>query len=119
MIKPTEDPTVNIVNQNENYVEYEDINGKKWGVYGKCIACGLCETKPTQIPSVIIENNRRITSNGIEETWSRKLIWSAEPGIAGACVEEEFENRKDIPMSPDIISSIKECTLKGVWINGN
>lgn len=119
MIEYTEDPTTVITHRTEEYTEYQNTDGKKWRVYGKCIACGLCENKPLQIPSTVIEENRKILEDGTEQIWTRKLIWSAEPGNAGACIEEGFENRKDIPMTPDFINSNETCTLEGVWINDN
>lgn len=115
----TVDPNTQIIDKNSEYTEYENTDGKKWRISGTCIACGLCENKPTQIPSTVIEENRRILNDGSEEVWTRTLVWSAEPGNAGACVEEGFESREDIPITPDFVNDNEICTLQGIWINGN
>lgn len=119
MIESTQDVYTNIINRTLEYVEYQNADGRIWRVSGTCIACGLCESKPEQVPSTVVENNRIVHPDGSETSYIRTLVWSAEPGIAGACVEEGFENRKDIPMTPDFINSTETCTLTGVYINGN
>jgi hypothetical protein len=119
MIESTEDPTTNIIERTEDYIEYENTDGKKWRVYGKCSACGLCENQPLEIPSIANEQHRRMLLDGTEESWTRTLNWVAIPGTPGACIEENFNNRKDIPITPDLVNSIEICTLEGVWINGN
>jgi hypothetical protein len=50
------------------------------------------------------------------ETYTRYFIWNDDPGLPGACIEIDFEKRKDIPMTPDGVNTIEECTLSGVWI---
>lgn len=119
MAEYTEDPTTIITERTEEYIQYENTDGKKWQIHGKCIACGLCENIPSEIPSTIIEENRRILQDGTEEIWTRKLIWVSEPGNPGACIEEQFENRKDIPIMPDLVNNIEQCTLEGIWIDAN
>ncbi len=100
----------------EPYVNYENTDGKKWRVYGNCNACGACE-----IPYQSQQENVRINlETGQKETYTRILDWIDTPGTPGACLEENYETRKDIPMTPDCINQIPECTLTGEWIeNGN
>jgi hypothetical protein len=99
----------------EPYKDYENTDGKKWRVYGTCNACGMCE-----MPEEIQVNFRIHPETGERDTYTRVLNWVNEPGIAGACLEENFEERKDIPMTPDCINDLPDCTLRGEWIeNGN
>jgi hypothetical protein len=96
-------------------VEYENSDGKKWKIYGKCNACGLCEDNATQ--HVNIRYNPHTKK---KETYTRNFDWYDKAGIPGACIEKDFELRKDIPMTPDAVNSIDGCVLFGEWIkNGN
>ena len=118
-MEPTQDINTFIVEKTLEYTEYENTDGKKWRVFGKCISCGLCESKPDIIPSTVHELNRVIHPDGTETSYTRTLVWSTEPGVAGACIEEGFEYRLDIPMTPDFINNVEGCTLSGTYLDGN
>lgn len=111
----TEDPTTWIVEQTHDYKIYENTDGRKWKISGRCIACGLCENKLGNIGDKETFTNI-IIKNGIRETYTRTINWLEEPGTENACLEEEYHNRKDIPMTPDAINSIYGCSLSGEWI---
>lgn len=119
MYEETEDPTTFIIDKTDSYTEYENIDGKKWRISGTCIACGLCENTPKEIPSEVVEENIKVLGDGSRKIWNRKLIWTSTPGMVGACLEESYQNRKDIPMTPDFVNETEGCTLEGIWINGN
>jgi len=99
----------------EPYRDYENTDGKKWRVYGTCNACGMCENyEPSHF------NVRYNPYTEEKETYTRHFIWADGPGVPGACIEKNFEARKDIPMTPGAINPIEECVLRGEWIeNGN
>ena len=119
MIIETEDYTTWIyetgVINDEPYRDYENTDGKKWRVYGTCNACGMCENhEPSHF------NVRYNPYTQEKETYTRYFTWIDKPGVPGACIEENFEERKDIPMTPDCINAIDECVMRGEWIeNGN
>jgi hypothetical protein len=95
----------------EQFVEYENTDGKKWRVFGQCNACGACE-----MPDTTQINIRVNPETGERETFVRVLNWVDEVGNPGACLEENYEQRKDIPMTPQIINGIDICSLRGEWL---
>jgi hypothetical protein len=115
----TEDYTTWIVDDGfingEPYKEYENIDGKKWIIYGSCNACGCCEEEKKYNYNIRID-----PKTGKNDMYVRELEWTNKPGIPGACIEKNYELRKDIPMTPDFVNKSVECSLKGKWIeNGN
>lgn len=118
MIEETEDPTTWITQRSDGKIYYENTDGRKWWISGTCIACGECESFPNPfIPGMIIEQvNWRLALDGVLEKWSRILQWNSEPGVANACIEQDFSLRKDIPMTPDGVGT-GNCTLFGNWID--
>lgn len=116
MIIKTEDPTTWITNKTEELIEYENIDGKKWIIYGKCNACGLCEIYDESliIDNITTQTNIKMVNNEII-LWQRQLLWKNKPGVPGACEEINYSSRKDIPIIPDLVNSIKECALSGEW----
>lgn len=118
MITETEDPTTWIINVINDEVYYKNIDGKTWVLKGTCNACGLCEEYPEKLPEdkiVVYTNIRDI--NGEKVIWQRKIEWLASPGIPWASREIGFNSRKDIPMTPDLVNSLNDCSLKGKWID--
>jgi hypothetical protein len=121
----TEDNTTWIsdsgTDNNIPFVEYENTDGKKWRIHGACNACGLCEVYEEPLPEnkiVIHTNVKKIDGQLIE--WQRQLYWKDLPGVPYACEEIGYENRNDIPMTPDLVNNIENCVLYGEWIdNGN
>jgi hypothetical protein len=95
----------------EPYKDYENTDGKKWRVYGTCNACGACE-----IGEEFHTNTRVHPETGERDTYTRYFTWVNKPGVPGACLEKDYEKRKDIPMTPDCINAIDECVLRGEWI---
>jgi len=51
------------------------------------------------------------------QLWYRTVVWNDVPGNPGACHELGYDSRKDIPMTPDAINPIEQCSLYGEWIN--
>jgi hypothetical protein len=111
----TEDPTTWIVEQTENYRIYENIDGRRWKISGKCIACGMCEPEIGNVGDRIVIENIRVV-DGVKETYTRTLNWIGVPGTPNACLEENYQQRKDIPITPEAVNEIEECTLSGEWI---
>jgi hypothetical protein len=122
-MEPTIDPTTNIINRTEEYIEYLNTEGKQWRIYGKCNACGACELETGDPPfasgSVCIKRNNNLLPDGSFEIMDRVLYWFDVPGVSGACIEQDFDKRKDMPATPDAVNDIPECPLSGVWISGN
>jgi hypothetical protein len=106
--------TVNVANN--PVIKYENIDGKRWKIVGECNACGLCETPPTDGSNFSIQNNVFINENNEIESYSRTLVWNNSPGVPGACLETNFNDRKDIPMTPDFVNEIDGCQLTGTWL---
>ena len=99
----------------EPYTDYENTDGKKWRVYGTCNACGMCENYEE-----ISVNIRVHPETGERDTYTRYFTWTNEPGVPGACLEKDYEKRKDVPMSVNYVNKTQECTLRGEWIeNGD
>ena len=123
MIEQTTDPTTWItsrtVENSENVLYYENSDGKKWKINGTCIACGLCEELPPIGSNTTITINKIINSNNQVETFTREVVWVGQPGTPNACLETNFENRPDIPMTPDFVNEIDGCTLSGEWIDAS
>jgi hypothetical protein len=123
MIEKTMDPTTWITNRtvenDENVLYYENTDGKKWKIKGSCIACGLCENHVSDEGSIAIITNKIINSNNEIETYTRELNWVGIAGTPGACIETNFQNRLDIPMTPDFVNEIDGCTLSGEWIDAD
>jgi hypothetical protein len=97
-------------------VEYQNTDGKRWRISNNCIACGLCEMRPEGNNNTVIHTNYYIDENNQRQSYTRTLIWYGEPGTPGACVESDYEARKDIPVTPDFTQEIPECTLVGEWL---
>lgn len=117
MIEETEDPTTWITSRENDKIYYENSDGKRWWISGTCTACGECESFPDNFsPGMIINqvNIRKLTDNSYQE-WIRILTWNNYPGSVGACTEEDYELRKDIPMTPNGVGA-GSCTLNGEWI---
>lgn len=114
----TEDPTTwitaNGVIAGVSVTQYENTDGLKWRIFGTCNACGLCENPPETVPSVVIQKNRKI-AEGEQGFWERTLVWHKQPGEPGAVEELEFNDRKDIPMTPHI-NKIQGCALEGEYL---
>jgi len=123
-MEDTIDPTTHIVLRSGDYTEYVNTDGKRWGIYGKCICCGLCEINNNEpVPKsgdVIIQRNITLLENGEFGQFDRILIWHNDPGISGACLESGYSpNRIDLPMTPDFMNNESICSFSGVWISGN
>lgn len=121
-MEPTVDPTTNITARTNDYVEYSNTDGKVWRIYGKCNRCGMCEIENNDVftsGDIFIQYNKRLLPDGTMVDWNRTLYWVDTPGKPGACVEQDFEQRYDIPLTPDCTNRISECSLSGVWISGN
>jgi hypothetical protein len=121
-MEETIDPTTSIINRTEEYIEYLNTDGKQWRIYGKCNLCGKCELNNNQpIPSsgdTTVLYVKLLLPDGTFGDWYRTLHWNGTPGESGVCVEEDFQNRKDIPLTPDCARDIPQCALSGVWISG-
>lgn len=117
MIEETEDPTTWITERNGDQIFYENTDGRSWWISGTCIACGECESFPHDYVQGMTINqvNVRRLSDGTDEEYIRVLTWNSEPGVAGACTEQGYQDRKDVPMTPDAVGS-GACTLSGGWI---
>lgn len=117
-MEQTEDPTTWITARDGNKIYYENTDGRTWWISGTCIACGECESFPHPFTAGMIVNevNPRVLADGTREEWVRILQWNSEPGVASACVEQDYQLRKDVPMTPDGVGT-GSCTLVGEWIN--
>ena len=51
------------------------------------------------------------------QSYTRELVWYGEPGTANACIETNFELRKDIPLTPDFTQNTPGCSLVGEWLD--
>lgn len=122
-MEDTIDPTTHIVVRSGDYIEYVNTDGKRWGIYGKCICCGLCELNNNEsIPisgDITIQHNKILLEDGSFGEFNRILLWFNEPGISGACLESGYEHRLDIPLTPDYTNETPNCSFSGVWISGN
>jgi len=113
----TEDYTTWIIEKTEDSVTYENTDGKRWVVSGKCNQCGMCETyndEPLNTP--IDQINYRLNELGEKEEYTRTLIWRNYPGTPGAVEEVDYDKRLDIPMSLDATEKIEQCTLLSRWL---
>lgn len=119
MIIETEDQNTWIIEtgliDNVPYKIYENSDGRKWITKGVCIACGACEPKIGNVGETIVLNLSRI-KDGARDTYTRTLKWYDVPGKPNACIEENYEKRKDVPMTPDFKFDIAGCTLESEWI---
>lgn len=123
-MEDTIDPTTHIVIRSGDYTEYINTDGKRWGIYGSCICCGLCEVnnnEPTPISGdVVIQHNITLLESGGFGQLDRTLLWNNDPGMSGACLESGYtSNRIDIPITPDFTNNSPICSFSGVWISGN
>lgn len=111
------DITTWITEKSDSIIVYENSDGKKWQISGICNACGLCEIyePPVAIGEIILHTNISMV-NGDKKIWTRRLKWNHAPGTPGACEEIDYDNRLDIPITPDAVNRIEECTLTGKWI---
>lgn len=116
--EPTEDPTTVITNHYDDVWEYENTDGRRWRITGTCNACGACEMPPEAIDGQpVVLSNRRILQDGSEEVWNRTIRWYDTPGQPGACLEDGYDQRRDIPITPDGLPSPAEgCLLTGEWL---
>lgn len=117
MWEPTEDPTTFITARIGNVVDYQNTDGVRWRIAGACNACGACEEPPTVVDGEPVEfvNVRRL-GDGSDETWVRVLRWHDVPGVPGACSEDGFAARLDIPMTPDALRPDAGCSMTGEWL---
>lgn len=118
-MEKTIDPTTNIVDRGDNYTEYTNTDGKRWRIYGQCNRCGMCEIENNDIfvsGDIFIQHNKRLLDDGTTVDWNRTLYWIDVPGKPGACIEEDFDKRYDIPLTPDCVNLFPECSLSGVWL---
>jgi hypothetical protein len=113
----TEDNTTWIESiSDEEGAIYENTDGKRWRVSGSCNQCGLCEIYNNEpLNQEIVHTNYRM-NEGVKETHTRVLIWHHPPGTPGACVEVGYNTRLDIPMTPELINRIPECTYQAEWL---
>lgn len=122
-MEKTIDPTTFIVNRTSEYVEYSNTDGKSWRLYGQCNGCGMCEIENNQpiftSGDIFIQHNKILLEDGTMSDWDRVLYWIDTPGKPGACVEQDFDKRKDIPLTPNCANRFSECSLSGVWLSGN
>lgn len=118
MNEPTEDPTTWITAHYDDVWEYENTDGLRWRISGVCNACGACEIPPTAIDGQpVVLTNRRFNLDGTEEEWTRTIRWYDQPGQPQACLEEGYEQRRDIPLTPDgLPASADGCLLTGEWL---
>jgi hypothetical protein len=114
---PTQDPRVYILNSGQNHIDYVNKDGKKWRISGKCSCCGMCEQFDGL--GISVEKNVTVNNNGETIEWYRTLEWSDFPGNENACIELNHDNRLDIPMTPEGVNKISECTLRGEYLSGN
>lgn len=93
----TEDPTVFIEDIGAGWVIYRTKDGKeRWIIHGTCNQCGECEVGSD----------------------NPNLIWTGIPvGNAGACYDELFGNRRDVPVRPEIKEKCPNCTLTGEYLS--
>jgi hypothetical protein len=116
MMIETEDYTTWITStgniDGEPFTDYVNNDGKKWRIIGTCNACGLCESYEDSYTNIRINP---LTKE--KETYTRNFLWLKEPGEPGACIELNFEKRRDIPMTPDSVNTISKCTLTGEWLS--
>jgi hypothetical protein len=118
----TMDPTTEIVSSggtgDDFYIIYKNIDGRQWKITGTCNQCGLCEEYNEPLPpdNIVTHTNVAIKNNS-KIIWTRQLKWNNPPGTAGACEELDYSSRLDIPISPNLVNNIDECTLTGEWIN--
>lgn len=110
----TMDPTTWITDQGDGFVCYENADGKKWAIIGRCNSCGACEPEFAS-PGETTTNVNYTISNNERQEYTRVLLWSKPPGEPGACSEVDFHQRKDIPITPDLVNAIPGCVLSGEW----
>lgn len=93
--KFTCDPNCWIIDQGDDYVTYETIDGERWNITGTCNQCGECE----------------VGSN------NPFLVWTGTPiGQPNACYDSRGDERPDSPVRPEIASKNLNCTLKGNYL---
>jgi len=96
----TEDPHCWITAQGTDadgtpWIKYWSEDGNRWIIRGKCNQCGECEVG----------------------TINRNIVWTGIPvGQAGACIDLDYGNRKDIPVRPEISKFCSSCTLRGEYL---
>jgi len=121
MIEETMDPTTWITQRssdgNGTIIEYENIDGKRWRITRDCNLCGLCEMRPEANTNVVLHTNYYVDANNQMQSYTRELVWYGEPGTANACIETNFELRKDIPLTPDFTQNTPGCSLVGEWLD--
>jgi len=118
MTTPTEDPTTWVTAQYDDVWEYENTDGLRWRITGTCNACGACEMPPAAIDGEPVTfTNLRIYLDGTSDEWTRTVRWYDEPGQPGACIEEGYDQRRDIPLTPDgLPNPAQGCLLAGEWL---
>ena len=110
----TMDPTTWITDQGDGFTCYENADGKSWVITGRCNSCGACEPVSAAPGGVTTQSNYIYVDGGLQ-TYTRTLRWEREQGLPGACVEEGYTLRKDIPITPDLVNNTVGCVLSGEW----
>jgi hypothetical protein len=110
----TMDPTTWITDQGDGFICYENADGKKWTIFGQCNSCGACEPE-FALPGETTTTINVILINGEKQDYTRTLLWLKSPGEPGACSEVDFHQRKDVPITPDLISKTPSCVFSGEW----
>jgi hypothetical protein len=117
MMIATEDYTTWITEKTNDYVIYENTEGKRWKVSGTCNQCGMCETYENYpLNQPIEQKNYRKNQDGDIEEYTRILIWHHLPGTPGAVEEVNHHLRKDVPMGPNATEKIEQCSLVSEWL---
>lgn len=106
----TLDPNIFIIEQDANSVTYQTTTGEKWQITGTCSACGECEVGADD-------------TYYEDDTESRRQIikyyqnWTGVPvGQPGACLDNRYGSRLDIPVRPEISQHYANCTLSGTYL---
>ncbi len=103
-MEKTQDPTCwiterGVLEDGTPYVQYANIDGEAWRIFGVCSACGSCE-----IGAVYPDN---------------RLMWTGIPvGQAGACLDRFFglPERLDHPVRPELTEKYPHCSLRGEYL---
>lgn len=110
----TMDPTTWITDQGDGFICYQNSDGKSWVITGYCNRCGACE--PFSLPpGQTAEYLNYVEQDGVVSTYTRHVEWYGTPGTPDACSEVNYQGRKDIPITPEMVNEITECVLNGAW----
>jgi hypothetical protein len=81
------------------YVVYENTDGERWRIDGRCSCCGCCEV-------------------GVPDP---DLVWTGVPvGEPGACFHRKWgePGAADVPTRPELREVCAPCTLTGEYLAG-